>query len=296
MFLKNKYTFFLVTAFLLSLFAGRLIGLNHFKTLLAQGHFEFAPIVADYEGTYSFDDVKSSFNPGVKLDLIREIPKDLFHDLILETLSNDLKLRLDEHIDTAIKLAESHQIDPFWVVSIMMTESHFNTSSVSSKNARGLMQVRPKTAEYLAENLGLEINQDEVADKLSDPEFNMSIGVYYLGKLLKSFRNNYAMATVAYNLGPNELRRRLKEENYDYKGNNYFNKVKVSYTKISARFQNFSKIYPNQLERSFVWVERDLKTLKLLEDLNLMAQYQQDYFTTAYIPLQTNTQSVFKSN
>jgi soluble lytic murein transglycosylase len=47
-----------------------------------------------------------------------------------------------------------YQVDPLLVAAVIYTESGFRPAAVSARGARGLMQVMPSTAEWVAGRLG----------------------------------------------------------------------------------------------------------------------------------------------
>ena len=65
--------------------------------------------------------------------------------------------------------------------------------------ALGLMQVMPATGKQVANRLKLGIKPE--ADLLK-PEYNLPIGVNYLGGLMQRYNNNPVLAAAAYNAGP----------------------------------------------------------------------------------------------
>ena len=71
------------------------------------------------------------------------------HNLILNSLPFVMRPRLSPHLPTALGYAEHYGLDPFWVLAVMWTESHFQSKVVSSVGAKGLMQVMPATALHI---------------------------------------------------------------------------------------------------------------------------------------------------
>ena len=90
---------------------------------------------------------------------------------------------------TVKKLAERSGIDPKLVMAVILVESGFNTRAVSPKNAQGLMQLIPETAQRF-----------RVKDAF-DPEENIRGGIAYLKWLLSYFKGDVALVAAAYNAG-----------------------------------------------------------------------------------------------
>ena len=83
------------------------------------------------------------------------------------------------------------------VFAVAATESHFNPKARSSAGALGLMQIMPKTGEWIAAQLSLEGFSSE---DLFDPEINVRFGCYYLFYLGGRFSEGW-MVYAAYNAG-----------------------------------------------------------------------------------------------
>jgi len=93
------------------------------------------------------------------------------------------------------KYARTYQLEPSLIHSIIATESGFNPRAVSSKGARGLMQLMPATAA----RLGVENS--------FDPEQNIQGGVRHFRSLMDTFNNNLELSLAAYNAGENLVQR-----------------------------------------------------------------------------------------
>jgi hypothetical protein len=93
------------------------------------------------------------------------------------------------------------------VFGVIWVESRFNPEAVSRVGARGLMQLMPGTAKYLAELIGWEGRPDAF-----DPEFNIAAGTFYVAKLIEQFDGDVDLALAAYNAGPTKIRRWLAED------------------------------------------------------------------------------------
>lgn len=180
---------------------------------------------------------------------------------MVELFPEKLRPKVKKIIRPVLVLCEKHQLDPFWVLSVMWTESHFKHESVSKKGARGLMQLMPPTyMETLAmmkgEGISLEADRGEDYlryqygqtfydlghDKLISKLRNLEIGIFYLKGLLESFNFNHYYATVAYNMGPGWTRSRLKNNMPVGKKNHYLNKVLKNYYHITKTLSENSNV------------------------------------------------------
>ncbi|MDP3058825.1 MAG: lytic transglycosylase domain-containing protein [bacterium] len=106
--------------------------------------------------------------------------------------------------------AAAADVDPLLVAAIIYVESGFNTRAVSSKGARGLMQLMPKTAIWLAEEIG---EQGFELEKLFDAETNIMLGTFYLSSLLRQF-GSLPVALAAYNGGRGNVKIWLTEKHW----------------------------------------------------------------------------------
>jgi len=100
--------------------------------------------------------------------------------------------------------AESKEraLDYRLVLAIMKVESNFKQDAVSSKGARGLLQIKPSLGRGIAETLGVTWSGDRI---LHEPEKNIKFGVYHLSQLIGDF-DTLSWALYAYNSGPTRAR------------------------------------------------------------------------------------------
>ena len=106
------------------------------------------------------------------------------------------------------------KVDRALVYAFMRQESGFNVRAKSHAGARGLMQLMPRTASYIAGDRSL---RGSGKGKLFLPGLNMALGQKYLDYLNKhpAVRGNLFMMAVAYNGGPGNLERWLKSTPYE---------------------------------------------------------------------------------
>ena len=94
--------------------------------------------------------------------------------------------------------------DPALIYALMRQESNFDPQAVSRAGARGVMQLMPATARYVARAAGLA----GVAH-LSRPESNIALGQKYLNMLLadENVGGDLFRLAAAWNAGPGNLQR-----------------------------------------------------------------------------------------
>jgi soluble lytic murein transglycosylase len=101
------------------------------------------------------------------------------------------------HEDIIRQQAARKHLDPALIAAVIYAESKFNARD-SSTGAKGLMQIQPATARFIARRSGG--TQFTVAD-LSDSQTNISYGSYYLRYLFDRYSGNAILALAAYNGG-----------------------------------------------------------------------------------------------
>jgi soluble lytic murein transglycosylase len=168
--------------------------------------------------------------------IINRLPKDVFEESLLFGFGPKVQILLRPQIKNILKCSEEYQVDPFWLMSVIMTESNFISNAKSPKDARGLMQITPQTALHLFQLQRRLLTNDEVLKKLEQDVENIELGTFYLKKLLQNFRMNYKLATIAYNIGPNKLREKLKKQKIELNNNDYFLEVEKNYKHFLTNF------------------------------------------------------------
>lgn len=115
----------------------------------------------------------------------------------------------DNSRDLALSIvAESRKaaVDPFFVTAIIKSESAFKKHARSHKGAVGLMQIQPDTGRFISERANVVWSG---GSKLSDPRYNLRLGIAYIKHLSESFGGNLEHALIAYNWGPANLNQAL---------------------------------------------------------------------------------------
>jgi soluble lytic murein transglycosylase len=116
---------------------------------------------------------------GPLRDAIREVTLPLRHDDIIRQQARE------KHVDAAL------------IAAVIYEESKFRDRT-SHAGARGLMQITPRTADFIAHRSGgTRFQQDD----LSTPQINIAYGTYYLRYLIDRYEGNESLAIAAYNAG-----------------------------------------------------------------------------------------------
>lgn len=118
---------------------------------------------------------------------------------IAEIMDNELCHACEEkpfhHM--VVHASNLHGVPPGLIHAVIQKESGYNPLARSPKNARGLMQITPRTARLF----GIDDGKD-----LYDPQTNINAGTAYL-KYLMSIHDTFDEALAAYNAGPGNVRK-----------------------------------------------------------------------------------------
>jgi soluble lytic murein transglycosylase len=112
-------------------------------------------------------------------EAVREITLPLRHDDIIRQQA------FDKGLDAAL------------IAAVIYEESRFRDQT-SHAGARGLMQITPETADFIAgRSGGVRFRQSDLAT----PQINIAYGAWYLRYLIDRYEGNETLAIAAYNAG-----------------------------------------------------------------------------------------------
>jgi soluble lytic murein transglycosylase len=112
-------------------------------------------------------------------DAVREITLPLRHDDVIRQQASD------KGLDAAL------------IAAVIYEESRFRDQT-SHAGARGLMQITPETADFIARRSGgIRFEQSDLAT----PQINIAYGAWFLRYLIDHYDGNETPAIAAYNAG-----------------------------------------------------------------------------------------------
>ena len=105
------------------------------------------------------------------------------------------------HDDIIRQQANDKNLDPSLIAGVIYVESRFRDQT-SHAGAKGLMQIMPGTADYIAHKSG---GTAFVQGDLAEPQINIAYGSWYMRYLLEHYHGNTVLALAAYNAGEGKV-------------------------------------------------------------------------------------------
>ena len=146
-----------------------------------------------------------------------------------------------EYSEYVSKYSQEYNVDENLIYALIKAESNFEADAVSSRNAQGLMQLMPATAEDVAKKNGINLTEENILD----PDINIKIGTKYISTLLNKYEC-IEVALAAYNAGSGNVDKWIANgtikadgsdvENIPFKEtNNYIRKIMRDYKIYSEK-------------------------------------------------------------
>jgi soluble lytic murein transglycosylase len=110
------------------------------------------------------------------------------------------------HEDIIRQQARDKGLDPSLIAAVIYEESKFRDQT-SRAGARGLMQITPETARFIAHRSG---GTEFVEKDLATPQINISYGAFYLRYLMDRYEQRETLAVAAYNAGETNVDKWLR--------------------------------------------------------------------------------------
>lgn len=153
--------------------------------------------------------------------------------------------------------SDNFNVDPLLIAAFIRTESNYNPKLKSSKQAIGLMQIMPDTADWIIQSAGYS---KQMKDHLQRPDVNIEMGSWYLHWLSQRYQHVFtdersrtdeiAVIAAAYNAGQTKVSEWLKQEVWDGR---YANRDQIPYgetrhyiKRILYYYDKYTQFYAKQ--------------------------------------------------
>jgi len=130
--------------------------------------------------------------------------------IITAILINKLTIKIlykKEYSEYVTKYSQEYNVDENLIYALIKAESNFQVDAISNKNALGLMQLMPSTAEEVANKNGIQLTEENILE----PDVNINIGTKYISTLLEKYEC-VEIALAAYNAGIGNVNKWIENE------------------------------------------------------------------------------------
>src|SRR4051795_12336391 len=151
------------------------------------------------------------------------------------------------HEDIIRQQSAKKNLDPALVAAVIYQESKFSDRT-SVAGARGLMQITPDTARFIAKQSG---GIRFVQADLASPQINIAYGTWYLRWLLDRYDGRQALAIAAYNAGfghvDNWVRNAGGADAFDPRADIPFPETRNYVQQVLERRKDYARRYSREL-------------------------------------------------
>lgn len=163
--------------------------------------------------------------------------------------THDFSVRfLAPYRDVFVEQARAQGLEESWVLGLVRQESRFISDARSSAGASGLMQLMPRTARWVARQMGM---RNYSWRRLTDVDVNIALGTSYLKYVYDELGGSSVLAATAYNAGPRRAQRWRGDR--DLEGAIYAETIPFSETreyvkKVMSNTIYYAAIYDGRIE------------------------------------------------
>ena len=148
------------------------------------------------------------------------------------------------HDDVIRQQAAEKDLDPALIAAVIYEESRYRPRT-SPSGAKGLMQIMPDTARFIARNSGG--TQFELRD-LATPQINIAYGSYFLRYLLEKYEGDRELAIAAYNAGETNVNKWLLAAGTNFEVNDIrFPETRAYVENVLDRREEYAEHYADDL-------------------------------------------------
>lgn len=151
------------------------------------------------------------------------------------------------HEDVIRQQAREKGVDPALIAAVIYQESKFRDQT-SHAGARGLMQITPDTARFIARRTGG--TRFEIRD-LANPDINIRYGSWYLKWLLDHYDGHTPLALAAYNGGIGNVDKWVAAaggpDEFDHVADIPFPETRAYVREVMRRREDYAREYRREL-------------------------------------------------
>ena len=163
-----------------------------------------------------------------------------------EKAVREIRLPL-RHEDVIRQQSREKNVDAALIAAVIDQESKFRDQT-SHAGARGLMQITPDTARFIAKRTGG--SRFEIRD-LANPDINIRYGSWYLGWLLEHYEGRTPLALAAYNGGIGNVDEWVAKaggpDEFDHVSDIPFPETRHYVTEVLERREDYRREYRREL-------------------------------------------------
>ena len=152
-----------------------------------------------------------------------------------------------KHEDIIRQQAADKDLDPALIAAVIFEESRFRDQT-SHAGARGLMQITPQTAAFIARDSG---GTAFVQGDLATPQVNISYGAYYMRYLLRRYDGDSTLAVAAYNAGETNVNKWVEKaggrDSFDPEDDVPFKETRDYVRDVKQKRQEYRDNYADEL-------------------------------------------------
>lgn len=142
--------------------------------------------------------------------------------------------------------AQKRSLNPMLVTALIRQESRFEPKIESSAGAKGLMQVIPETADWVASKISLKQYD------LTLPDDNVNLGTWYLDFTHKEYDSNSVFAVASYNAGPGKVAEWIQKYSADI--DRFVEQIPYPETRgyvesVLGNYWNYLRIYNSEISQ-----------------------------------------------
>jgi soluble lytic murein transglycosylase len=165
----------------------------------------------------------------------------------LEDAVREITLPL-HHEDIIRQQAAEKELDPALIAAVIYEESRFRDQT-SHAGARGLMQITPDTAAFIARRSGGFLFEQS---DLATPQINIAYGAWYLRYLIDHYDGNETLAVAAYNAGQTNVDRWVEKAggpaSFDSARHIPFPETRAYVQNVEERRSDYRERYGDELD------------------------------------------------